>query len=251
MFSRRASFVIVPLSARLGSASRHTIQRSGQVHFPRDLDTVLLTFSPHDMTTINPYSEAVLYTSSSSREKWDNCANLYSLILSVDALERAYVSQAITEEQYGPICTRLLSQVKTSIKLITSSAQSSPDDPPIVSGLDDFMKLWGLDLPLTSHRLQLGIPATLEHPSSGNGLAGSSASGSALGGGIDRSKNVAETTQAFITLMDALKLKLRAKDQLHPLLGEAVSCWNRSGGGGGSEDAGDGQSEKRGKLVGW
>lgn len=47
--------------------------------------------------------------------------------------------------------------------------------------------------------------------------------------------------------MDALKLNLRAKDQLHPLLGEAVSCWNRSGGGGGDEAQGD----KRGKLVGW
>lgn len=198
------------------------------------------------MTTINPYSEAVLYTSSSSREKWDNCANLYSLILSVDALERAYVSQAITESQYGPICTRLLSQVKTSVKLVTSSSNTSPDDPPAISGLDDFMKLWGLDLPLSSHRLQLGIPATLEHPTSGGG------GGMEVGmSGADRSKNVAETTQAFITLMDALKLKLRAKDELHPLLGEAVSCWNRSGGGGGHEDSGDGQGEKRGKLVGW
>lgn len=202
------------------------------------------------MATINPYSEAVLYTSSSAREKWDNCANLYSLILSVDALERAYVSQAITEGQYAPICTRLLSQVKTSIKLVSSSTSLSHEDPPPVSGLDGFMKLWGLDLPLTSHRLQLGIPATLEHPSSGGGPGGGGASGVG-NGGADRSKNVAETTQAFITLMDALKLKLRAKDQLHPLLGEAVSCWNRSGGGGGTEDAGDGQGEKRGKLVGW
>ncbi|CAO1639075.1 unnamed protein product [Sympodiomycopsis kandeliae] len=190
---------------------------------------------------MNPYSEAVLYTSSSAREKWDNCANLYSLILSVDALERGYVSQAIPDSQYEPACTRLLSQIKTSIKLVSSSSvTTNTEDPPCVNGLDDFMKLWGLELPLTAHRLQLGIPATLEHLNNSNG-----------NGGTDTGKNVAETTQAFITLMDALKLKLRAKDQLHPLLGEAVSCWNRSGGGGGQQDNGDGQGEKRAKLVGW
>lgn len=65
------------------------------------------------------------------------------------------------------------------------------------------------------------------------------------------SKNIAETTQAFITLMDALKLNLRAKDQLHPLLGEAVGCWNRSGGGGGEETVDGEQGGRRGKLIGW
>ncbi|PWN21931.1 putative VPS28-protein [Microstroma glucosiphilum] len=189
---------------------------------------------------INPYSEAVLYTSSSSRDKWDNSANLYSLILSIDALERAYVSQAVSDAQYAPTCTRLLAQAKTSIKLVTGAGVAHPDDPPSVRDLDEFMKLWDLDLPLTSHRLSLGIPATLEHPGGGS----SSPSGIPAS---DRSKNVAETTQAFITLMDALKLNLKAKDQLHPLLGEAVSCWNRSGGGGGEE----GQGGQRGKLVGW
>ncbi|EJC99571.1 VPS28-domain-containing protein [Fomitiporia mediterranea MF3/22] len=31
-------------------------------------------------------------------------------------------------------------------------------------------------------------------------------------------KWVAETTQSFITFMDALRLRMRAKDQLHPIL---------------------------------
>lgn len=77
-----------------------------------------------------------------------------------------------------------------------------------------------------------------------SGMAGSS--------DRDRVKNVAETTQAFITLMDALKLNLRAKDQLHPLLGEAVSCWNRSGGAIGRNDGNDEvMGGRREKLVGW
>jgi ESCRT-I complex subunit VPS28 len=40
-----------------------------------------------------------------------------------------------------------------------------------------------------------------------------------------KSLNVA--LQNFITLMDALKLKLRAKDSLHPLLSELMSSYSR------------------------
>ncbi|PWN25231.1 vacuolar protein sorting-associated, partial [Jaminaea rosea] len=190
----------------------------------------------------NPYIEASLYTTSASREKWDACANLYSLLVSLDALERAYISShAVDEQRYAPQCTRLLAQIKTSVKLVTASgASAGGEGPPPVADVDEFMAVWGLNLPLTSHRLSLGIPATLEHPGGGGG------------GGADRAKNVAETTQAFITLMDALKLNLRAKDQLHPLLGEAVSCWNRLGGGGGQGSGDDsGLGGRREKLVGW
>lgn len=95
---------------------------------------------------INPYSEAVLYTSSSSRDKWDNSANLYSLILSIDALERAYVSQAVSDAQYAPTCSRLLAQAKTSIKLVTGAGVAHPDDPPSVKDLDEFMKLWDVSV---------------------------------------------------------------------------------------------------------
>ena len=59
--------------------------------------------------------------------------------------------------------------------------------------------------------------------------------------GTKRAQSVAETTQAFITFMDALKLKLRAKDQLHPLLGDLMGAYGKAGGAG----------EGRGKLVGW
>lgn len=109
------------------------------------------------MPPLNPYSEVTLYTSSPQcREKWDNCANLYSLLLSLDALERAYISQSITENQYAPNCTRLLAQVKTSGRLVVAAAstngattngssaayQEEGDDPPRVKDLEEFMTLW-------------------------------------------------------------------------------------------------------------
>lgn len=208
-------------------------------------------------STLNPYIEAHLYTAPSAREKWDACANLYSLVLCLDALERAYVSQSVDEAKYAPTCTRLLAQIKTSVKLVTSTAtmtsRNGPEDPPLVGDIDEFMAHWGLDLPLTSHRISLGIPATLEHPGGGTSSPHPGSGASMGGGGADRAKNVAETTQAFITLMDALKLNLRAKDQLHPLLGEAVSCWNRSGGWGGNAttSADEAMGGRREKLVGW
>ena len=49
--------------------------------------------------------------------------------------------------------------------------------------------------------------------------------------------------QSFITFMDALKLKLKAKDQLHPILQELMTGYARFKG---SKDW-----EGRGRLVSW
>ncbi len=49
--------------------------------------------------------------------------------------------------------------------------------------------------------------------------------------------------QGFITLMDALKLRLRAKDQLYPYLQELVTGYARFKG----KDSWEGHS----KMVGW
>ena len=50
-------------------------------------------------------------------------------------------------------------------------------------------------------------------------------------------------SQNFITFMDALKLRMRAKDQLHPILQELVTGYARFIG---SKDW-----EGRSKMVGW
>lgn len=49
--------------------------------------------------------------------------------------------------------------------------------------------------------------------------------------------------QNFITFVDALKLRMRAKDQLHPILQELVTSYARFKG---SKDW-----EGRSKMVGW
>ena len=102
-----------------------------------------------------------------------------------------------------------------------------------------------MDHPAALHRLKVGVPATVEHSSEA---------------GPETSKWVAETTQviyptgsvrmsqltnvqSFITFMDALKLRMRAKDQLHPLLQELVTSFSRFKG---SKDW-----EGRSRMVGW
>lgn len=67
---------------------------------------------------INPYEECRLYTSNSERERWESMATLFGIIVSLDALERAYVRESVSESQYAPACTRLLAQYKTISKLV-------------------------------------------------------------------------------------------------------------------------------------
>lgn len=116
-----------------------------------------------------------------------------------------------------------------------------------------------MDHPAALHRLSVGVPATVEHSAEAND------------GGAETGKWVAETTQvsphrlpqpsfcacvqraqcnladaatqSFITFMDALKLNLRAKDQLHPFLTELMSGYSRF--------KGSGEWEGRGKILHW
>ena len=53
---------------------------------------------------------------------------------------------------------------------------------------------------------------------------------------------ILEATQDFITFLDALKLGLLAKDQLHPLLTDVIQSVNR---------VTDRDFENRGKIVQW
>jgi len=97
-----------------------------------------------------------------------------------------------------------------------------------VPSIEEFMRRYRMDHPAALHRLQVGVPATVEHSSEA---------------GPETGKWVAETTQSFITFMDALKLRLRAKDQLHPILQELVTGFARFKG---SKDW-----EGRSRMVSW
>ncbi|KAJ2932231.1 hypothetical protein H1R20_g4849, partial [Candolleomyces eurysporus] len=97
-----------------------------------------------------------------------------------------------------------------------------------VHSIEEFMAKYRMDHTAALHRIKVGVPATVEHSSEA---------------GPETAKWVAATTQSFITLMDAVKLKLRAKDELHAYLQELVTGFARFKG---SKDW-----EGRSKMVSW
>ncbi|KAG8862069.1 Vacuolar protein-sorting-associated protein 28 [Tulasnella sp. 330] len=153
-------------------------------------------------STFSLDEEVRLFSTNIERERYESLATLFGIIVSLDYLERAYVRDSISATRYSPACTRLLGQYKTMLKLVGS-------DVPTLEG---FMAKYNMDHPAALHRLKVGVPATVEHASEQGG---------------ETAKWVAETTQSFITFMDALKLRLRAKDQLHPLLQELMTGYSR------------------------
>ncbi|PLW19842.1 hypothetical protein PCASD_17222 [Puccinia coronata f. sp. avenae] len=174
---------------------------------------------------LNLDEEFKLYSTNAEREKYDNQATLYSIILSLEYLERAYVRDSITQAQYvalrklrlshitsppflwlvaqiaAPPCGRLLGHFKTLLNLVGGDLQ----------WVQNFM----MEYRAAANRIRVGVPATVEHSSEESNESSKA------------SRGVAETTQNFITFMDALKLKMRAKDQLHPLLSELMVGYSK------------------------
>lgn len=163
------------------------------------------------------------------RERYECLAEVYSLVVCIDQLERAFIRDSIGPEEYTKACQRLLSQYVTLVR--TRELES------LVGDLEEFCNGYGIGALSGVQRVKLGIPATLEanpalQPSQGETVPANGTSG----------KAVAEVTGLFITVMDGLKLKFRAKDQLHPLFRELVTSLNKVT----SSDF-----EGRGNLVQW
>ncbi|SCZ87712.1 BZ3500_MvSof-1268-A1-R1_Chr2-2g05178 [Microbotryum saponariae] len=232
-------------------------------------------------------------TTNADRERIDELATLYGIIVQLDYLEKAYVRDSITQAQsvvvpvglrvlsahpshppldrYTPACSRLMAQYKTILKLVGDAVPTIEafmldyrvSHPPPRSGFgyphlgSDYVGVPGqMDCTAAAHRLRVGVPATIEHASEE---------------GVETAQHVAEVTgvrfhrrdrpsspaqprailtwpdplitQAFITLMDGVKLNLRSKDQIHPLLTDLMSGYTRF--------KNSSQWEGRPKLLSW
>lgn len=123
---------------------------------------------------------------------FDNMADLYSIIRTTEVLEKAYVRDAVSAEDYKKNCSKLISQFKAAQNLTKDSV---PD-------IHKFMSEYRLECKAAVKRLiEEGIPLQSAKID-------------------DTARNVAETVQFFITAMDALKLELKSVDQIQPLLSE-------------------------------
>lgn len=91
-----------------------------------------------------------------------------------------------------------------------------------------------MEVPRATERIRIGLPSTVTAPSINT-------STNSNGGGMNGTL-ILEATQDFITFLDALKLGLLAKDQLHPLLSDVIQSVNK---------VTDRDFDGRGKIVQW
>ncbi|GCE98855.1 vacuolar protein-sorting-associated protein 28 [Zygosaccharomyces mellis] len=187
------------------------------------------------------------------REVTEALAELYSIIICVDQVEKMYLKDVILDEsEYNRVTTRLLQQYRA---IMTNNDEDHDFQTAFGGSLQEFCKKYGVIASNGVLRLEKGIPLTTEHAAtdgnvkSGNTLQNSqSASASATDRdgvtttGENLARGIAEATGNFITVMDAVKLGYRTRDQLHPLLAELLLSTNR---------VARLESKSRGRLVEW
>ena len=145
--------------------------------------------------------EIELYTNSREREAYDEQANLYSIILATEALERAYARDAISQKEYVEQCKKLISQFRMAERVLRGSMST-----------ETFMSLYQMDCPRAVERLLVqGVPESIKGASTD----------------ASHAVTVAETVQHFITTMDAVRLEQRAVDELQPLLSDLYDSLTR------------------------
>jgi ESCRT-I complex subunit VPS28 len=94
--------------------------------------TSLSSFHPH--TTIPLDEELKAFSSPSERDLIDSLAELYSIIRTLDGLERAYQKDALSEAEYNEMCGKMLKQYRS---LLSDDRVSER-----FGNLDAFMQEW-------------------------------------------------------------------------------------------------------------
>lgn len=191
------------------------------------------------------------------RDLQDSLAEIFSIIITLDELEKAFLKDAIPEAEYTEICERSLKQYKS---ILADEAVARA-----FVGLEEFKAEWDvsfhslkalgdvhvkglsdleinltdigqqLEVPRATERIRVGMPSTAVTASSGSAPTPAAA-------GNTSGALILEATQDFITFLDALRLGLLAKDQLHPLLTDVIQSANK---------VTDRDFENRGKIVNW
>ena len=181
-------------------------------------------------STIYPDEELKLSSTPAERDLIDSLAEIYSIIRTLDGLEKAYIKDALPESEYADLCNKLLKQYR-SILQDDSVAREFGD-------LDTFCEIWEVECPRAKERLKIGINGaeSLAAPQQSTPRASQPASQGPSGALI------LLATENFITFLDALRLSLVSKSQLHPLLSDVIQSVNK---------VTDQDFEHRGKIIQW
>ncbi|GAV55071.1 hypothetical protein ZYGR_0AS03940 [Zygosaccharomyces rouxii] len=189
------------------------------------------------------------------REVAEALAEVYSIVICVDQVEKMYLKDVIPDEsEYNRVTARLLQQYRA---IMANNDQDHDFQMAFGGSLQEFCKKYGVIASNGVLRLEKGIPLTTEHAAAAaatdgnvkssnvnqNSQSTSETSGDgATTTGENLARGIAEATGNFITVMDAVKLGYRTRDQLHPLLAELLLSTNR---------VARLESRSRGRLVEW
>ncbi|KAG9333148.1 hypothetical protein JZ751_013406 [Albula glossodonta] len=110
---QRGVFVVT-----LKLAKRNCTDRRRSVNF------ALGEFGPVAM--FHGIPEVKLYKNAREREKYDNMAELFAVVKTLQALEKAYIKDCVTPNEYTAACSRLLVQYKAAFKQVQGSDLDCP-----------------------------------------------------------------------------------------------------------------------------
>lgn len=113
------------------------------------LDEVRAAMRPRMSNSSQPftYQEVKLSTTAAQRDLYDSLAEIYSIIITLDGLEKAYIRDSVPESEYTELCGRLLNQYKSILKDDTVSRE--------FVDLDSFKSKWDVSNP-SRHRDEPG-----------------------------------------------------------------------------------------------
>ncbi|KAF2719837.1 ESCRT-1 complex, Vps28 subunit [Polychaeton citri CBS 116435] len=205
------------------------------------------SFTPsHNIAaTINLDEEVKLADTSGERELYESLAEIYSIIITIDALEKAYLRDSIKESEYTETCDRLLRQYRGALS-----------DERVAAAFGDFESFkaeWTIDAPKATDRIRIGLPSTIAQAPSAMPSGGYSSyasyepsstpqqsAGPSTGGATATA--IVSASENFITLFDALKMNMLSKDTLHPILVDTIQSVNK---------VTDRDFENKQKIVQW
>mmetsp|Transcript_14863 Transcript_14863/g.44902 ORF Transcript_14863/g.44902 Transcript_14863/m.44902 type:complete len:215 (-) Transcript_14863:1649-2293(-) len=176
--------------------------------------------------TLDARGRIKLYETKQEREELEQHADLFSILKVTEKLERAWTRGLIGAKEYEEQCLTLIAQFKT---LWSTLKATVPD-------VEKFMQQHSMQCPMALQRLVVvGVPATVQH--GGAGTSSGPAGGSSTA-------QVSDTTAAFITCLDSVRLSMLAVDQLQPSLNDLMSALNKM-----TELPADFEGRKR--VLGW
>ena len=204
---------------------------------PSYAPTATTSFTPSNQTGYHTeVTRSSIIKSPLHKNVYESLAEIFSILPTLEMLENSFLKDYVTDkDRFTATSYRLINQYQLIVKgflgddvVKVLSDVVAPLTPDLLNFLAVFTQKFHLQCPLAVKRLQVGIPATIEHlnvhvdSSSHPGAANIAAPSAAVPATSTSARLVAEITGNFITCMDALKLNYKTKDQLHPLLSDLV-----------------------------